>query len=301
MYTSNLLVLLSLFVLISKTHPAFQRKLKTDEWLDFFTDEEEERFAKHFDDLFYDTGNRTSNSSFYHLDKLFDGVSVQMDFLTYLEKILVGYFTLELICRVMFFPLKIIEFFTFFNVMDTLAVVVMYASLIANEANNKEKYQESFHDAVHALQVVRCFRLFRLVRHIDGFRIMVYTMKASMLELCTVLLGVFITVTFFASLAYFSTDEAFKTIPDAMWWAIITITTVGYGDFYPKSFQGKLVASACAISGICLLAILIPILVNNFVLFSSQYCVVEKKYKNKACAVPVKLTSSVTPDKSHKF
>jgi hypothetical protein len=57
------------------------------------------------------------------------------------------------------------------------------------------------------------------------------------------------------------------------------LTTVGYGDVVPKSAFGKLIASGCAITGVCLLAMLIPILVNNFLLFFTHSKVLEKRGK----------------------
>ncbi|CAC5411673.1 Potassium voltage-gated channel protein Shab [Mytilus coruscus] len=255
LYTSNAIVLLSLFLLVSSTHPSFGRELTKDESFEYFTSEEEELY----DD--YWSINETLNGTDISLPS---HVYVEIDALWYLKMITLAYFTTEFICRIIVFPLPWRGFITFLNVIDGLALVVMYISLIVNQVNPKEQYQDSFHDAVHSLQIFRVFRLFRLVRHISGFRILVYTLRASMGDFLVMLLSLCTGVLLFSSLAYFSQDSAFAHIPDAAWWAIVTLTTVGYGDIYPSTVQGRLIASTCAITGICLLALLIPVLVNNF-------------------------------------
>ena len=62
---------------------------------------------------------------------------------------------------------------------------------------------------------------------------------------------------------------AFKSIPDAFWWAIITLTTVGYGEVVPMSLYGKMVGALCACSGLLMAALPISVIGSNFALYYS--------------------------------
>ncbi|RCN42167.1 Ion channel [Ancylostoma caninum] len=81
-------------------------------------------------------------------------------------------------------------------------------------------------------------------------------------------------VVFFSTLLYFvekdEEDTPFTSIPAAFWWAIVTMTTVGYGDYVPVTIPGKLIASGAIISGVLVLALPITIIVDNFMKVSGK-------------------------------
>lgn len=72
----------------------------------------------------------------------------------------------------------------------------------------------------------------------------------------------------FSSLIYYVDDHAiFTSIPHGFWWAIITMTTVGYGDMYPTTNLGYFVGSFTAMSGLLMIGFSVPVLVNNFIMY----------------------------------
>ncbi|XP_053378587.1 potassium voltage-gated channel protein egl-36-like [Mercenaria mercenaria] len=81
------------------------------------------------------------------------------------------------------------------------------------------------------------------------------------------------------------------SIPNAWYWAIVTMTTVGYGDISPESGFGRVIASLCAVSGVLLLSITLPMFVNNFLTYYQYSCVnesIEKRKKEKQTEMSVK-------------
>ena len=62
-------------------------------------------------------------------------------------------------------------------------------------------------------------------------------------------------------------NAPFSSIPDAFWYTLITMTTVGYGDYVPRTVPGKVVGAMCAVNGVLLIAMVVPVIVSNFKFF----------------------------------
>ena len=80
--------------------------------------------------------------------------------------------------------------------------------------------------------------------------------------------------------------SGFYSIPQGMWWAVQTLTSLGYGDFTPTTIPGKLLGSMCAVSGVLVLALPIPIVVDNFAdYYKEQKQIEAKELKRDAAAL----------------
>lgn len=127
-----------------------------------------------------------------------------------------------------------------------------------------------------ALSIVRILRLFKLTRHSPGLRILIHTFKASAKELTLLVFFLMLGIVVFASLVYYAErlhdnpDNDFKSIPLGLWWAIVTMTTVGYGDMAPKTYVGMFVGALCALAGVLTIALPVPVIVSNFSMFYSH-------------------------------
>ena len=77
------------------------------------------------------------------------------------------------------------------------------------------------------------------------------------------------------------------SIPVGLWWAIITMTTVGYGDMTPKTYVGMFVGSLCALTGVLTIALPVPVIVSNFALFYSHTKARAKLPKKRRRVLPV--------------
>lgn len=118
------------------------------------------------------------------------------------------------------------------------------------------------------LRSVRLLRLLRLGRYNRGVHLILETFQKCGKQLLVTLSGIVVVLVIAAGLLYFAErniqPDKFGTIPDAMWWAVITLTTVGYGDVVPISIAGKILASCIAILGIGSFAIPAGIIAANF-------------------------------------
>jgi hypothetical protein len=97
------------------------------------------------------------------------------------------------------------------------------------------------------LKATRILRIFR-------FWILIYTLKASLQELCLMIAFLCVGMLICSSLMYYADDrKTFTSIPHSFWWALITMTTVGYGDMYPMTERGYVIGSLTALSGLLMI------------------------------------------------
>ena len=186
-----------------------------------------------------------------------------------IETCCIIWFTFELLVRFASCPEKLGFFKNIMNCIDIIAIIPYFITLGTVVADESKSNNQAMSLAIlRVIRLVRVFRIFKLSRHSKGLQILGQTLKASMRELGLLIFFLFIGVILFSSAVYFAEADAdqthFRSIPDAFWWAVVTMTTVGYGDMRPIGVWGKLVGSLCAIAGVLTIALPVPVIVSNF-------------------------------------
>ncbi|XP_043915585.1 potassium voltage-gated channel subfamily A member 4 [Protopterus annectens] len=185
------------------------------------------------------------------------------------ESVCIVWFSFEFMVRFFACPSKAVFFKNIMNIIDIVSIMPYFITLGTDLAQEQGNGQQAMSFAIlRTIRLVRVFRIFKLSRHSKGLQILGHTLRASMRELGLLIFFLFIGVILFSSAVYFAeADEPtshFQSIPDAFWWAVVTMTTVGYGDMKPITVGGKIVGSLCAIAGVLTIALPVPVIVSNF-------------------------------------
>ena len=138
---------------------------------------------------------------------------------------------------------------SFFGIIDLLAILPNYLSLLIPGA-------EIFL-VIRVLRVLRIFRIFKLVQFIGEANLLLKSLRASIHKITVFLFVVLCLVIIFGSLIYVIEGEAngFTSIPKSIYWAVVTMTTVGYGDISPKTAFGQTLAALIMIVGYSIIAV----------------------------------------------
>ncbi|MGI8424243.1 MAG: ion transporter [Chloroflexota bacterium] len=188
-----------------------------------------------------------------------------------LETFIVAAFTAEFIANLYVAENKRRYLTSFWGVVDMLAIVPSYLSAL-HVIDVK---------AIRTLRVLRMLRVLKLMK-LAAARAQESSVRAEMhrntfgLDIQIYFIALFTAVTISSTLAYYAEHEVpetlFNSIPAAMWWAITTITTTGYGDMVPVTFGGRLIAAGTMLTGLALFGILTSVIGKAVLtsLFGSQ-------------------------------
>ena len=121
---------------------------------------------------------------------------------------------------------------------------------------------------IRIIRLLRLFRLFKLSRYSEPMQTLGEVFKSKAGDLAVAFFILFIVLIFASSLMYHAEHQAqpevFSSIPTSMWWGVITLTTIGYGDVYPITLAGKIIGAGVAILGIAVYAIPTGIMASAF-------------------------------------
>ena len=155
------------------------------------------------------------------------------------------------------------------NLADLLGILPIIIMIGMDFYQLHYEVDDKFMHAMYVLnitRVLRVLRMFRMIQHYKPLKVVFWAWKASYRELLLLLIIISVFACVFGSLIYYVElyEDNIVTIPHGMWWAIVTMTTVGYGDVVPITPLGSAMGCLCAITGLLVIAMPIPVIVQNF-------------------------------------
>ncbi len=141
--------------------------------------------------------------------------------------------------------------FSFYGLVDLLAILPTYLNLVLVDGGAQSLI------VIRALRLLRVFRVLKLAHFVGEAQVMRGALKASARRIIVFLGTVLVLVLIVGSLMYLIEGEenGFTSIPQSIYWAIVTMTTVGYGDIAPQTLAGRVLASMVMILGFGIIAV----------------------------------------------
>lgn len=170
-------------------------------------------------------------------------------YLLSLEWVFTLLFTVEYIIRIMVSPRKKKYIFSFYGLIDLISIIPTYLSLIL--------VGSQFLIIIRILRLLRVFRILKLVRFTSASLYLLHALRHSREKIIVFFGSVLILVTIIGTIMYLieGPESGFNSIPTGIYWAIVTITTVGYGDISPTTPFGQFLASLLMLVGYAIIAV----------------------------------------------
>jgi voltage-gated potassium channel len=158
-------------------------------------------------------------------------------------------FTIEYVLRLLSVGRPLAYATSFYGIVDLLAILPTYLSILIPGAQ--------YLLVIRILRVLRIFRILKLVQYLGEARMLTQALRASRRKITVFLIVVLTLVTIFGSLIYLVEDpkDGFTSIPKSIYWSIVTLTTVGYGDISPQTGLGQLLSALIMIIGYGIIAV----------------------------------------------
>ncbi len=160
-------------------------------------------------------------------------------------------FTIEYAIRIICVRRPWLYIRSFYGIVDLLSILPTYISVVVGGSQAMI--------VIRALRLLRVFRVFKLARYVGEASVLMDALRASRAKITVFLLTVLSIVLIVGSLMYLiegtHPDSGFTSIPASIYWTIVTMTTVGYGDITPQTIPGKTLASMVMIIGYGIIAV----------------------------------------------
>jgi voltage-gated potassium channel len=166
-----------------------------------------------------------------------------------LEWVFTILFTIEYALRIYCLEKKEKYIFSAMGIIDLIAILPTYLSLLV--------FGYQYLLVVRSLRLLRVFRLFKLRQYLAESRFILHALYQSYRKIALFLMFLVIVVIIMGALMYLVEDgsHGFTSIPDSIYWAVVTITTVGYGDIAPVTSLGKFLSVLIMLSGYSIIAV----------------------------------------------
>lgn len=171
------------------------------------------------------------------------------DYLTVLEWVFTILFTIEYLVRIYISPSRLRYVFSYYGAVDLLSILPSYLGLLFVGAN--------YLMIIRMLRILRIFRILKLVRYLSEANLLVRSLMGARRKILLFFFTVLVLSTVFGSLMFVveGPENGFTSIPKSIYWTIVTITTVGYGDITPHTVLGQLIAALAMLTGYSIIAI----------------------------------------------
>ena len=180
------------------------------------------------------------------------------DLFTRVEYFFTAVFTIEYLLRIYSHPKPWKYITSFMGIIDLIAILPTYFGLFLEQAN--------FLLTVRAFRLLRVFRILKLTRYLIEADQLMTALRESFQKIIVFFEVLLVLVLFMGTIMYMVEGEAsgFTSIPQSIYWAIVTITTVGYGDIAPVTVVGKMIASFAMLTGYAIIAVPTGIITVEF-------------------------------------
>ncbi len=194
-----------------------------------------------------------------------------------LEWVITGIFTVEYLLRIYIVKKPIRYIFSFYGIIDFLSVIPTYLSLFIIGSQSLI--------VIRMLRLLRVFRIMKLTRYTHAGRILGRALWSSREKISVFIFLIIILVVIIGTVMYMVEGEehGFTSIPRSIYWAIVTLTTVGYGDISPETSLGQFLASVVMIMGYAIIAVPTGIVTSELInpstkhnTFVCQHCMNER-------------------------